>query len=90
MITTTRCGEGAKMGDCGLNVDFNAGVIDDWQRQNYQNVKKQPKSKSWDSAMRAVRKRHICRMCRTYPGDAEYLFGRWQDGSYTCFDCLCC
>ena len=32
-----------KMGDCGLNCDFNAGVIDSFYRQTYQEREKQQK-----------------------------------------------
>jgi len=76
------------MGDCGLNVDFNAAIIDHWQRQTYQNTKKQPKPKSWENSMRSVRIQHICHICRQYPGDDQYIYGKWENASYKCFDCL--
>jgi len=74
-----------KMGDC----NFNAGVIDTWHRETYQqrqeNNKKDP---VFQNAMKAVRRKHICRICKTYPGDESYTFGLWQKGDYTCFDCI--
>ena len=74
------------MSDC----DFNAGVIDDWHRQTYKQRQENNKTDTvYQNAMTNVRRRHICRICRLYPGDESYTFGLWQNGSYTCFDCLC-
>ena len=53
------------MGDCGLNCDFNAGVIDLWERQTHQEraiAKK--KDKNYQQMMDPIRKSHICSVCR--------------------------
>jgi hypothetical protein len=77
------------MGDCGLNCDFNAGVIDLWERQTHQEraiAKK--KDKNYQQMMDPIRKSHICSVCRKYPGDQDYLFGSWDGGKFKCFECL--
>jgi len=77
------------MGDCGLNCDFNASVIDNWERQTYQqreNAKK--KNANYQREMAHIRKTHICHACKKYPGDNEYIFGRWENGVFECFDCI--
>lgn len=77
-----------KMGDCGLNCDFNAGVIDSFYRQTYQErEKQQKKDPNYQKMMARIRRTHICSICQKYPGDADYLFGTKINGNYKCFDC---
>jgi hypothetical protein len=77
-----------KMGDCGLNCDFNAGVIDSFYRQTYQErEKQQKKDPNYQKMMAPIRRTHICCVCNKYPGDGDYMFGTWQGGRYKCFDC---
>ena len=69
------------MGDCGLNCDFNASVIDSWSRQTYQQRAKERKNdKNYQAIMAPIRKTHICYVCRKYPGDEDYMFGTWDKG----------
>lgn len=76
------------MGDCGLNCDFNAGVIDSWSRQTQkQREAERKKDKNYQKLMAPIRRTHICCICNKYPGDDEWTFGTWEKGSYKCFDC---
>lgn len=77
------------MGDCGLNCDFNAGVIDSWDRQTYQEKEKARKrNPNYQKMMAPIRRSHICCLCKKYPGDSEYLFGNWEKAQFTCYNCL--
>jgi len=77
------------MGDCGLNCDFNAGVIDSWHRQTYKERDlAQKNDKGYQKTMAPIRKAHVCHVCAKYPGDAEYRFGNWTEGRFVCFGCL--
>lgn len=77
------------MGDCGLNCDFNAGVIDSYCRQTYQEREKaQQKDQNYQKMMAPIRRTHICCICKKYPGDGDYLFGNWEKGQFKCFECL--
>ena len=77
------------MGDCGLNCDFNAGVIDSWFRQTQKEREaEKKKDKNYQKLMAPIRRTHICCICMKYPGDDQYLFGTWEKGSFKCFDCL--
>lgn len=81
--------ETSTMGDCNLNCDYNASFIDIWQRQtsNEREIK-QRQDKEYQEMMKSVRRKHICCVCKKYPGDQEFLFGLWQEGRFKCFDCL--
>ena len=75
------------MSDCAPNIDFNASVIDDWTRQTRADREaRQKNDPKWVSAMKRVRRTHVCHHCRKYPGDQEYIFGMWDEGVYYCFD----
>ncbi len=77
---------------CATNTDFNAGVIASWHSQTYQQRQKQlAKDKEYQKAMIRVRRTHICYKCHKYPGDEDYLFGKWDNAGnkYCCFDCCC-
>lgn len=77
------------MGDCGLNCDFNAGVIDSWTRQTYKEREvERKKDKNYQKLMAPIRRTHICCVCRKYPGDDEWTFGTWDKHSYKCFYCF--
>lgn len=77
------------MGDCGLNCDFNAGVIDTFYRQTYQEKEKQKKKDpNYQKMMAHIRRTHICYVCKKYPGDDDYTFGTWDSvRRYKCFNC---
>ncbi len=73
------------MSDC----DFNASIIDIWQRQTYEQTQARlNRNEDYKREMKKVRRTHICAKCHKYPGDKEYTFGDWNNNIYTCFDCI--
>ena len=77
------------MGDCGLNCDFNAGVIDLWERQTHQEraiAKK--KDKNYQQMMDPIRKSHVCSVCRKYPEIKTIFSAVEMAGDFKCFECL--
>jgi len=72
--------------DCTPNCDINATYIDMYQRGGFE--KNSTKQLEKEKAMKQIRRKFVCHKCRKYPGDEEWSLGTWEDGPYTCFDCL--
>lgn len=81
------------MTDCYTNCDFNATVIDDWQRQTYKQRQQEAQEllksdRQYNDTMKKIRLMYICNKCYKYPGDHDYLNGINTNMGYVCFDCL--
>lgn len=73
---------------CAPNADYNAGIIDIWQRQTSKEREQRINKTTFDyqREMKKIRRTHICHHCRKYPGDGEYSMGLWEKNRYYCFD----
>ncbi len=65
----------------------NAGYITIWQINEANSNIRYNTNSDWNREMEKIRRTHICHLCKKYPGDQHFSFGKWNNNKYCCFNC---